>query len=45
MAINVLTLVVGLNAWLYNFGALIIIAFLLVLYLILYLLLNLIKNK
>lgn len=45
MAINVLTLVVGLNAWLYNFGALIIIAFLLVLYLVLYLLLNLIKNK
>jgi len=45
ITINVLTLVVGLNAWLYNFGALIIVAFLLILYLIIYLVLNLINNK
>lgn len=45
MAVNVLTMVVGLNSLLYNFDSLIIIGFLLILYLIIYLILNLINNK
>lgn len=45
ITLNVLFSIIGLNALLYNFGALIIIAFLLILYLIIYLVLNLINNK
>ena len=45
MALNVLTLVVAFNSLLYNFDALIIIAFLSILYLIIYLVLNLVNNK
>lgn len=45
ITINVLTLVIGLNSWLYSFSSLIISGFLLILYLIIYLVLNLINNK
>ena len=45
ITLNVLLFVVGLNSWLYNFGSLIIIGFLLIIYLIIYLVLNLINNK
>ena len=45
ITLNVMTLVVGLNTWLYNFDSLIIVGFLLILYLIIYLVLNLINNK
>lgn len=45
ITINVLTLISGLNSWLYNFDTLIIVGFLSILYLIIYLVLNLISNK
>lgn len=45
ITLNVLALVNGLNTWLYNFDALIIVGFLLILYLIIYLVLNIINNK
>lgn len=45
MALNVLTLVIGFNSWLYNFNELVIIGFLSILYLIIYLIMNLVKNK
>ena len=45
ITLSVLTLVLGANKLLYNFDALIIIGFLLILYLIVYLVLNLINNK
>ena len=45
ITVNVLTLVLGLNSWLYSFNSEVIVGFLLILYLIIYLILNLIKNK
>ena len=45
MTVNILTLVIGLNAWLFNFDAFIIITFLVILYLVMYIILNIMKNK
>ena len=45
ITISILTLVLGLNFWLYNFNSLIIAGFLSIIYLIIYLVLKLIKNK
>jgi hypothetical protein len=45
IAVNVLTLVLGFNSWLYNFDELVIFGFLSILYLIIYLIMNLVKNK